>query len=334
MDNDRSHTSPVNAFRLYFLSPFVIYATANQSWDSVAHLCYSLLALVSSTPLGIGTCFTRKSNLSGSVILTIIVLACSFHLAHSPLMFSFLVFPSVHAALESSGFNNKKNGCRSVIVLRYLGCLAGVAGVYAALSPLQQQHQLSEEIPVQAQPNIGNWWYLTTQGFSRYSSFFNFVFSTHLFLYTIPLFTYLSGRPGDYFLIHLVMLLFYQRYPSIRDLGLITTVMVIRWKAIAFYEFPETTIVVWMISSCGLCVTGSLWLDTNTGNANYVYFQGVVALITFLLILSEWILGLLRFAESDIDESGNEIKETTTKQQPTKERRKSIKEELIRRSFC
>ncbi|KAG9509894.1 Phosphatidylinositol glycan anchor biosynthesis class U protein [Fragariocoptes setiger] len=136
-------------------------------------------------------------------------------------------------------------------------------------------------------PNIGMCWYFFIEMFNHFQSFFLWVFQINAFVHAMPLAIYLRKNPFLAFYAVLVFSSFVQPYPSLANIGLITSILP-QWQYLLTYTKRG------IISSCAIATCAALapifwhlWIVMGTANANFYFGITLAGVEAQLIILIE-----------------------------------------------
>ncbi|KAL6451317.1 GAB1 GPI transamidase component GAB1 [Candida maltosa Xu316] len=146
-------------------------------------------------------------------------------------------------------------------------------------------------------PNVGLWWYLFTEMFELYTSFYLIVFNVYAFLFIIPFVLRLfefknTGNPtGDSMLavvVCLVWISFTKSYPIIGDLGFaLSLVPMFKDTVIKHCKFMYIIGLTLLISLILSPIFYYIWIVLGTGNANFFYSISLIWGGLHILILMD-----------------------------------------------
>eukprot|EP01066_Platyproteum_vivax_P013102 Platyproteum_vivax@DN5958_c0_g1_i2.p1 len=169
-------------------------------------------------------------------------------------------------------------------------------------------------------PNIGIFWYIGTEVFGRFRFFFLTIFRLHFFMYSVPLYVRLRHQPLALGVAMTSIVLLYQPYPTVLDWSLIVSLLLLMPDVLTR---AKHFFVLLKISAFGLAlfpIMSDLWLNRNTGNANFLYNMNLVNHVVTGLMLVSWI------------ESAIQQKNTTYLQIACKEIITSLVDEAVEKS--
>ena len=204
------------------------------------------------------------------------------------------------------------------------------------LSPERRAVVTSPE-PMTMGPDMGIWWYLMTEVFRRFQSYFRLVFAAHPFLYLPPLaFRVLAGSTTSqqqplpepllrllYLIVASISMLF--RPSPIMAQQLSLAIALVAWHPDLLLALRPKLLVLSVGVGVPLLlapIMKYLWLDARSGNANYLYFQTLVWTVFHSLLVLEVTVVLVQHATER--RGGDESKKE--KKRIISGRRKSDKE--------
>lgn len=182
--------------------------------------------------------------------------------------------------------------------------------------------------PMTMRPDMGIWWYLMSEVFRQYQPYFRLVFAAHPFLYLPPLaFRVLAGsatsqrQPLPEALLRLLYLVVASISMLFRPSPIMTQQLSLAIALVAWH--PDLLTVLrpkLLLLSVGVGVPlilapimEYLWLDAQSGNANYLYFQTLVWTVFHSLLVLEVTVVLVQHATNrhrDEEESEKRIRRT------------------------
>lgn len=142
------------------------------------------------------------------------------------------------------------------------------------------------ELPSFSTPNLGMQWYFVMQLFLRFRQYFAIMFAGLGWILVLPLLIRFSARPVEMTTCFLFVYTLFARWPTLTDFLVTMSFMLLSPRSLARMNLAS------VVSLCALPVTISLyvlhwtlWLESGTGNANYLYFQGCLAYNVFVTII-------------------------------------------------
>ena len=142
------------------------------------------------------------------------------------------------------------------------------------------------------EPTMGYAWNLLTMSFSETVPFFRLVIYGHIFLVSVVVFLRFrklalsdsdNERVNRYFHVMIVCVLVFQPYPTGIDYSLIGSLLMSTDDR--FHDKLSKTMSIVLVSGqLFTSAVGPLWLERNTGNANFLYYLSIVS--TFVGIIS------------------------------------------------
>jgi hypothetical protein len=189
------------------------------------------------------------------------------------------------------------------------------------LSP-KRRTEVAYPEPMTMGPDMGIWWYLMTEVFRQFQSYFRLIFAAHPFLYLPPLaFRVLAGRatleqqplPEPllrllYLVVASISMLF--RPSPIMAQQLSLAIALVAWHPDLLTALRPKLLVL----SVGVGVPillapimKYLWLDARSGNANYLYFQTLVWTVFHSLLVLEVTVVLVQRATKRRKEGDDEV---------------------------
>lgn len=137
-------------------------------------------------------------------------------------------------------------------------------------------------------PNPGFFWYFFTAIFSRFRSFFLFVFHAQIFAFLAPMVVRFRCEPLFLSWLSCGVLSLFKAYPTWTDTSFSMTLLLVNWELIR-WKGRRLLPVIWLF--CASCLVGQLmwwlWIYAGSGNANFVYFQGLIQLACACVITIE-----------------------------------------------
>ncbi|CAM9093938.1 unnamed protein product [Chrysoparadoxa australica] len=167
--------------------------------------------------------------------------------------------------------------------------LPGSLSFLAAAAKLQIGHS-------DLAPNVGTSWYLFQQVFPRFRGYFSVLWTFHPWIYVIPCTIRIGMFPEA--LTHLLASIFLMcgPYPTFCDLSLVMCLLLPHTKVLAYLNWKIMSFVVvaiW-IPTLVMPVVLEQWLVAGTGNANFVYFQGLGFNVFVSLALVQFMAGAVK----------------------------------------
>lgn len=134
------------------------------------------------------------------------------------------------------------------------------------------------EIPTYSTPNLGVLWYFSQQVFDRFRPYFGIMFFGIRFALVLPL-AIRFGNPSHlmelttcYWFVYTI---FQTVHPTVTDLAICFALMLQSPRSLA-----RMSVIPSLIALCSLpvplilyCLDWHMWLQSGTGNANFIYFQ-------------------------------------------------------------
>lgn len=139
-------------------------------------------------------------------------------------------------------------------------------------------------------PNVGLWWYFFTEIFDFFHDFYIAVFNLYTLIFVIPLTLRFNKKPLFVIWLTLGLLSFGKAYPTVGDFNIYFS-MVLLWRPLFRYlsfNLVLTALVVGCLLTL-LPIFYYVWIDLNSGNANFFYAIGVVFKAVEALMLSDFI---------------------------------------------
>ncbi|CEM01991.1 unnamed protein product [Vitrella brassicaformis CCMP3155] len=252
----------------YLLNPLTVLSTQALSFQAFTRCVYSMMLATSGWIL---------------MPLAAVLLQVSSH----PLMAITVVLPAMHTFAC---------GPEKRYILLSVSFLIGVCGFYALIEAWIR-HTLGDKPtpwPGGADvdlltPNIGLFWYLFTQIFDRFEYMFHFIFNGHVYLYVIPLWLHLYRQPHGLLTAHIAIVVLFQPHPTVCDFAYLISLLLLHHDIVRRLGSFSFIVLVASVSLSIMPVMACLWLDRNTGNANFVYFQHLIHHSACGVLLAEWL---------------------------------------------
>eukprot|EP00117_Sycon_ciliatum_P050143 scpid25011/ scgid35436/ Phosphatidylinositol glycan anchor biosynthesis class U protein; Cell division cycle protein 91-like 1; GPI transamidase component PIG-U len=143
-------------------------------------------------------------------------------------------------------------------------------------------------------PNVGIFWYLFTEMFEHFRTFFLWVFQLHVFFYALPLGMRLWRHP--FFLLYLLSHVagVFKSYPSVGDTALPLTLL-FTFRHLFKYMRNMLVVSVMFLASIILMPTfWYLWITAGSGNANFFYSGTLAYNLAHILLMSGSLTAFLR----------------------------------------
>lgn len=150
------------------------------------------------------------------------------------------------------------------------------------------------EIPTYSTPNLGVQWYFSQQMFDRFRAYFGIMFFGIRFSLVIPLGMQFGSTDGSissyvmelttcYWFIYTI---FQMYHPTVTDFLIGLALMLHSPRSLARMSVIPSLVVLCAIPVPLIlyCLDWQMWLETGTGNANFIYFQ-CLAYHAFIIIL-------------------------------------------------
>ncbi|KAM3576240.1 hypothetical protein VYU27_001948 [Nannochloropsis oceanica] len=165
--------------------------------------------------------------------------------------------------------------------------------------------------PMAMRPDMGIWWYLMSEVFRQYQPYFRLILAAHPFLYLPPLaFRVLAGsatskqHPLPEALLRLLYLVTASISMLFRPSPILTQQLSLAIALVAWHPDLLTALrPKLLLLSVGLGaplilapIMEYLWLDAQSGNANYLYFQTLVWTVFHSLLVLEVTVVLVQHA--------------------------------------
>ncbi|KAH9262972.1 hypothetical protein BASA82_000008 [Batrachochytrium salamandrivorans] len=173
-----------------------------------------------------------------------------------------------------------------------LGHLASVCGLIWVLGIPTFDWQVRD-----LRPNIGLWWYLSTEVFDQYRQYFLLLLHSFPFLVGTVLHVFLRHRQEVHLLYALAVWQTFQPFPEL--VHVFTSVLFL----FAHSEFLITSVSRQTLWPCLLVLVATttflqplmlhLWLENAGGNANYYYFQGLISNGMMGILLAQFYLAVV-----------------------------------------
>lgn len=143
-------------------------------------------------------------------------------------------------------------------------------------------------ISTELQPNVGIWWALFTVMFPASLPLFRIVANTHLLFLAGPLY-YRNVLGPSSKIVTLCAVLLFQPYPTVLDFALFLALMV---TFPGMNRLGHVSAQFMFGAQFFSSVTATLWLDRNTGNANFLFHLNMVSLVAGVIALGQAVRAL------------------------------------------
>jgi hypothetical protein len=259
----------------FLFNPYTIVSELGLSAESVDSLFVSLLIFV---------CSGNKKKLG---IMTFLI---SIIALNKPLIPFILIFPISLLSGESVFKTSIASFCWTALL--HIVCFIITGGSWRYLTEVSKSLILQTS---DLEPNMGFAWNLFTMSFKETATFYRLVFYGHLFLIGVPVFLRfkkmfnkdnLKDKVVRYFHIMVASMLLFQPYPTGLSFSMISSILVCCED-----KFHNK---VTQIMSVGLIggqlftsAVGPLWLERNTGNANFLFYLDVVSTFIGIIAIGE-----------------------------------------------
>ena len=168
--------------------------------------------------------------------------------------------------LSMKNKNKKNNQLLLVTLLMTMATLY----YYAVTLP-----HIKFEIPIFSTPNLGVQWYFSMQLFDRFRPYFGIMFSGLRYILILPLAVRFSAYPMELTTCYWFIYMLFQVQPTVTDLAVALSLMLLCPRSLC-----RMTIISSLICLCAIpvplilyCLDWHMWLETGTGNANFIFFQ-------------------------------------------------------------
>ena len=143
-------------------------------------------------------------------------------------------------------------------------------------------------------PNLGLWWYFFIQMFDSFRNFFLVVFQLHLVLYVAPVMIKLRQSPLYAFIIITGLIGIFKSYPSVSDLGLFTSLLIVHRKVLAHMRYMFMTLSTLLFTTFLAPTFFHLWIYAGSGNANFFYAITLVYVLAHTILVTDSLYAMLR----------------------------------------
>ena len=258
---------------LYMLSPFTILTCGARSFAPLTFLFVMAAVLFSQQQMSIaaGFCLSWVVYLDGPSYLFILV---------------------VPVLMMQKGFYSK-----ILVLLSFVMSIVGLAFLSFKLNSsswafIQSSYLWVFSLP-DSRPNIGLWWYLMTEVFSRYRPYFLLILHSFIYLCATPFAIYLYARPVLHVHFALAVLHTFQPYPEYFHFFTSLLLLFIHPQFLFVVPGLGALLLIMSFSVVMQPVMLYTWLNLNAGNANYFYFQTLIANGTLCVILIQIYLAIV-----------------------------------------
>jgi hypothetical protein len=145
-----------------------------------------------------------------------------------------------------------------------------------------------------AKPNPGVWWYLFLESFQRFRAYFVVMLNSFVYHFPLPLIVHFRHRPEFAAHMGLAVLLLFQPYVELYSLSCVVVLL------FAHAEFALVApLFAGVLALAGFSVVMQpimmySWLEARTGNANYYYFQALIATGALCILVANTVLAAVR----------------------------------------
>uniref|UniRef100_A0A0G4ICH8 Uncharacterized protein n=1 Tax=Chromera velia CCMP2878 TaxID=1169474 RepID=A0A0G4ICH8_9ALVE len=179
-----------------------------------------------------------------------------------------------------------------VFLLSVLGAFSGLTLMSAALMGgdwefWKETSQFLNSVG-DTTPSLGIFWYTFQLVFTRFRLLFLCAFQGHLLINVLPLWSRFASSGVDLAIISLSSLLLFHPYTSSADFALMLSLAACNWEAVRRSEAFAALLVASVFGLSVQPVMASLWLERNTGNANFLFNMCLVQHIFAGFLLVEW----------------------------------------------
>lgn len=258
---------------IFWLSPYTVVSALALSAESVHVLVVALLLFGA----------VKKIDFQLSIFLTALLVVLK------PVSPIFLVFPL--AALF-----NKPLSLVALITCAWLAVLHAVCFWISGGDPSYVYSSVISPlfITTDLEPNFGVCWCLFTVMFPGSVPLFRIVMNGHLLLLGMPVYIrltqtkkipYMREARVQFLILMMAAVLLFQPYPTALDFAFLLSLL------LANTVFVDKTVMV--CAQLGFAaqffasVTATLWLERNTGNANFLFHMSMLVVIAFGLALAQ-----------------------------------------------
>lgn len=239
--------------------------------------------------------------LAANVGRAMISLAIATYLSLTPiyLLVPLLALAHVTSATRYNPVQYVKN---LTVYVGTLGLLLGVSYICTGSMQFLEQCYLTVVLFKKITPNVGLWWYLFTEMFEFFNSFYVGMFNFYSFIYVIPitlrLFEYqTTPKQGDSLLAIVLVYLwtcFTKSYPTFGDLGLALSIIpIFKSTVIPHCKYIYVTGLTLLISLLLSPIFYYCWIVLGNGNANFFYSINLIWGGVYVLIMMDLLWGKL-----------------------------------------
>ena len=127
-------------------------------------------------------------------------------------------------------------------------------------------------------PNLGLFWYFFTEIFDRFRSFFLIVFHTHFLFYLIPLTIRFHTEPLFLTWVTIGIPALFRGQPTLGDMAFSLAVGLCSGRLIRLRLRRSVYLIVFLLcmSIVLMELMWFLWIESGSGNANFLYFQSLI----------------------------------------------------------
>lgn len=249
--------------------------------------------------------WSLNSVLTNDVVLTGVGIGIGSYLFYHPL---FLIIPLIKLIHQNNNGQSSKVVAFLISTVVTLGLL-----IISSYYILDQDWKFIESTYGtilrfnKIAPNLGLWWYYFTEMFEFFIPFYNAVFNLYNISFVLPLTLRLNGIFA--FILSWGWLIFSKSYPTLGDLSLYVTLLVLLKPVFPYLRYPVISILLLLHSIILSPIFYHLWIDLGSGNSNFFYAITLVYSLGIISTIVDFTWGYLRY-EYDSGEPNLKVKVT------------------------
>jgi len=275
---------PICASMLYYCNPVSILASSSLgSLANIGVMCYL-------------TCLW--SAIHGQVPLTMFALASSVFTSATDwwncldLIIPFVLLINVHS--RSSSLTRTSVMC----VVFYGVWVVALLGILQIADGTSTFQLFQSQSPQPILPNMGIRWYFDQQMFVQYKAFFDAIFNVLPLCFGVPLAVRLWRYPMEMATILYIVHVLYSPTVTLYNTSAIFPSLILGSSPRTLARARCTSLLVCIVSLpmtiILILLNYWMWMSTNAGNPNYMWFQCLAYMVFWSLIMQEFLMAVMK----------------------------------------
>uniref|UniRef100_A0A0N4ZKI7 Phosphatidylinositol glycan, class U n=1 Tax=Parastrongyloides trichosuri TaxID=131310 RepID=A0A0N4ZKI7_PARTI len=281
------------------MSAFILRSIADKLTGKNEQIKNLIFILFLLNPMSIGT----TAVLSTSVIFNFFLVVTIYYYVKDQLNYC-MVFLAILTSFNIYYFTLfspmiiKFSNQKISMILIFILAFSGIHGLNYILSNgsfkyIQSTYVFQLTLP-ELYPDVGLFWYMFSEVFVHFKTFYLTIFQMHIFIYMIPLGILLKRYPFLLLHISLIIITCFSSYPSYSDAIVYLSLLPIHYNL--FKEMKKSIIIFGALVACLVLfpTMWTLWMIYNAGNANFYFSLTLVYALVHIFIGTELIYAQLK----------------------------------------